>query len=144
MIEIEFEEPVEEACDCCGGKTTRLTRFVYKDGDAFAVYYGMYSDNHPESEVKLAVSLGEWGAGGTPEDRRSFGLILREAEDAYQVSVIDAEESPWREAEVIGRMLNRDEALKHPWIKDVFHITDHIVEDDSVIKEYLDSRGNDA
>jgi hypothetical protein len=144
MIEIEFEEPVDETCDCCGGKNTRLTRFVYKNGDAFAVYYGMYSDNHPESEVKLAISLGESGEGSTPEDRRSFGLILREAEDVYQVSVIDAEELPWREAKVIGRTLNRDEALKHPWIKDVFHITDQIVEDDSVIKEYFAGRGNAA
>jgi hypothetical protein len=34
MIDI-VEEPVHEACDCGGGTTTRLTRFVHKDGDAY-------------------------------------------------------------------------------------------------------------
>ena len=32
-------------------------------------------------------------------------------------------------------MLDRKEALKHPWIKEVFHITDHIVEEDKDVAE---------
>jgi hypothetical protein len=30
----------------------------------------------------------------------------------------------------LGRLLNRDEALAHPWCKEVFHITDHITQED--------------
>ena len=55
MIRIEFEDQVKERCECCGGTTTRLTRFVYKDNDAFAVYYAMFSDNHTEHEIKAAI-----------------------------------------------------------------------------------------
>ena len=51
MIEIELTEPNKSTCECCGGITTSLTRFVYKDGDAFAIYYVTFSDNHPESAV---------------------------------------------------------------------------------------------
>ena len=33
----EFEDPVEQACGCCGSPIISLTRFVYRNGDAFAV-----------------------------------------------------------------------------------------------------------
>jgi hypothetical protein len=36
-------------------------------------------------------------------------------------------------------MLDREEALAHPRIKDVFHITDHMVEDDPIIRTYLNA-----
>jgi hypothetical protein len=39
MLTIEFEKPHQSVCECCGGTTTSLTRFVYRDDDAFAVYY---------------------------------------------------------------------------------------------------------
>ena len=138
MITIEVDEPPKTArCDCCGGTTTRLTRFVEKDGDAFAVYYAAFSDEHPEREMKLAVGLGDWDDDAAPEDRRAFALVMRSVEGEYQVRVVDADESPWRNAEIIGRMLDREEALAHPWIGDVFHITDHIVEDDPVVRAYF-------
>ena len=138
MLTIETDEPpATTLCECCGGTTTRLTRFVYKDGDAFAVYYAMFSGNHPERVVRLAVGLGDWGDEAGPEDRRSFGLVMRSTDEAYEVTVVDADESPWRNSEIIGRMLDREEALAHPWIEDVFHITDHVVEEDPVIKAYF-------
>jgi hypothetical protein len=139
LITIDFEEPVKKACDCCGGITTRLTRFVYKDGDAFAVYYAMFSDSHPEREIKVAIGMGEWGEGSSPEDRRAFALKIRDGGTQYETMVVDAEESPWQGVEVIGCMLNRDEALGHVWIDEVFHITDHIVTDDPEIKAYFET-----
>jgi hypothetical protein len=48
--------------------------------------------------------------------------------------VIDASESPWKNAKVIGRILDRVEALAHPLIDEVFHITDHMVEDDALLR----------
>ncbi len=44
------------------------------------------------------------------------------------------------EMRVIGRTLNRDEALKHPLVKEAFHVTDHMVVDDLPIHEYLNGR----
>ena len=138
MIDIEFAEPVHEVCDCCEGTTTRLTRFVRKDGDAYAIYYAMYSDNHPERVVKLAVCLGEWAQDAEPVNRTAFALTMRCDESDYLLTVVDADESPWRGIRILGKMLNRDEALNHPWIKDVFHITDHVVTDDPEIKSYFE------
>ncbi|MCA1621580.1 MAG: hypothetical protein LC795_20370 [Acidobacteria bacterium] len=139
MLTIDVDEPpATTRCECCGGTTTRLTRFVNRDGDAFAVYYAMFSDDHPEREILLAVGLGDWDDEAPPEDRRAFALVMRSGEEAYEVTVVDAAESPWRDSAILGRMLDRDEALAHPWIEDVFHITDHMVKDDPAIKSYFE------
>jgi hypothetical protein len=43
-----------------------------------------------------------------------------------------------REAAILGRVLSREEALAHPRIKEVFHITDHIFAEDAPVKKYLE------
>lgn len=51
MLEIEFEPPKESVCDCCENTTIKLVRFVYQDGDAFAVYYAQFTRDHPEKRL---------------------------------------------------------------------------------------------
>ena len=126
MLTIEFEKPSSSTCECCSGRTTRLTRFVYRDGDAYAVYYAAFSDNHPDRVVSLVVSMGEWDDDASADRRLAFSLLLRSGPQTYSVTVVDGEESPWREAGFLGRFLSRPDALAHPWVKDVFHITDHV------------------
>lgn len=141
MLTFEFEPPSEsEPCECCGGRTVALTRFVYNDGDAYAIYYARFSRDHPERVVVATVSLGEWSEDSTPDQRVAFALELRATDKEYQVGLIDAEQSPWQKAKIIGRTLNRDEALAHPRVKEAFHITDHLVIDDALIREYLNAQ----
>jgi hypothetical protein len=139
-ITIEFEPPRESGpCECCGGTTTSLTRFVYKDGDAHAIYHARFSSNHPERIVKAAVSIGEWGEGSNPGQRTAFALELRAGAENYEVHVCDAAASPWSSADSLGPMLDREPALAHPLIDEVFHITDHAVLEDQPLKAYLDA-----
>ncbi len=121
-----------------------LTRFVYKDGDAHAIYYARFSDNHPARNVVATVSLGEWGEDAPPERRVAFALELRSGDTQYEVEVLDAERSPWRDVEIIGRTLDRQEALAHPFLAEVFHITDHMVVEDEPLREYLDGEDSPA
>ena len=137
MLTFKFESPDTSQCECCGGQTTVLTRFVYRDGDAHAVYYARYSDNYPDRVVTVTISLGEWGKGANPDQRVAFALEIHSTENEYQIGLIDAERSPWREAKILGRTLDRSEALAHPLVNEVFHITDHIVAEDTPIHEYL-------
>jgi len=61
MIDIEFEKPTEELCECCGNTTVRLTRFVYQDSDAFAVYYAQFTKAHEDKRLSGLIGLGELG-----------------------------------------------------------------------------------
>ena len=137
MIEIECEEPTFMKCECCGEQSTQLTRFVYQDGDAYAVYYAALQHGEPEPLVKMAVSLGDWGENAQPSERLAFALRLWAVGERAQVSITDAAESPWKDVALLGRFLDRSEALAHPWVKEVFHITDHVVVQDAVVRSYL-------
>ena len=139
-MSIEFEPPNQsEPCQCCGGLTTSLTRFVYKDNNAYAVYYAKFSNNHPERVVVATVSIGEWGEGSTQDQRVAFALELRASETEYQVGLIDAQFSPWQDAKTIGLTLNRKEALTHSLVNEAFQVTDQMVSDDVPIREYLNA-----
>ncbi|WP_293264950.1 hypothetical protein [Neptunomonas sp.] len=137
MIEIEFEEPKHEKCECCGNTTTQLTRFVYQDGDAFAVYYILFTEGHEDKVAYSLIGLGEWGEGGEPEMRTAFAVNIWDNDDNWAVTVTDKEESPWSHVEFLGKIVNREEALLHHWIKDVYHITDHIVAEDKLVIEFF-------
>jgi hypothetical protein len=135
VLTIEQDEPRRSLCECCGGTTTTLTRFVYRDGDAHAIYYARFSDNHPNASVDLLVSIGEHGEGTAEQDRVAFAMELRPGDG---VRVTDADESPWRDATVIGRILNRSEGLEHPLLREAFHIVDHAVLEDAPLRSYLE------
>jgi hypothetical protein len=141
MLEIEFEEPKESRCECCGNTTVRLTRFVYRDGDAYAAYYAQFTKQHDDKRVSGIIGLGAWGEGGSAEQRLAFPFQIRTDKDNFQVGLIDAQTSPWSDVTLLGRILDREEALKHEWIADVFHITDHMVTDDREITDYFQARG---
>lgn len=137
MLTFEFEEPTSATCECCGGMTTALTRFVYEDGNAYAIYYARFGLRHEPRHVEAVVSIGEWGEGSGPWDRVAFPLRVRATDRGYQVTVVDAGESPWQGVELLGRMLDRAEALQHERLQEVFHISDHMVWDDVPLREYL-------
>ena len=136
MIRIECEPAVSTTCDCCGTLTTRLTRFVYEDDAAHAAYYACFGEEHP-NDVRAIVSIGLWWGAGTPADRVAFALRLWQDDSRFGVTVEDATKSPWSHIELLGRMLERREALEHPRLTEVFHLTDHIFAEDAEIKAFF-------
>jgi hypothetical protein len=110
---------------------------VLEDGNAHAVYYALFTKHHAEKDLKGLIGLGEWGDDARPEDRLAFPFRIWLKDNSPVVTMVDSSESPWSHTTFLGRLLDRDEALAHPWIKEVFHITDHMITDDPVIKEHL-------
>lgn len=141
MLTFEFAEPKVARCECCGGEYSTLVRYVYKDGDAYAAYYARFSEAHREHPVYAIISLGDCGETSGPWDRIAFAVELWTADDECRVSVVDATKSPWKAATVLGRILDRDEALQHERLQEVFHITDHMTEDDAALRAYLKGAG---
>lgn len=135
--EIELSEPSASRCDCCGGLTVRLTRFVYRDGDAFAIYHAAYSNTHPDNELAMLVSLGDWGEDSDPSQRAAFYCRVRPTEDSYEVMLGDAAQSAWRDAEIIGEKLSREEALRHPWKATAFEVLDEAFLHDRSLRGFL-------
>jgi hypothetical protein len=141
--EIEFGEPDVSVCECCGGKTTRLTRFVTREENAFAVYFAVYSDGKHGGHVGVLVGFGPWGEEVSPSERTAFSFRIWATEDSYQVGLVDPDEDGWK-TDYLGVKLNRDEALNHPMKSETFDLSDHIVECDTPIIQYLNDWQNRA
>ncbi|MET0944828.1 MAG: hypothetical protein ABWY22_05440 [Flavobacterium sp.] len=135
MIRIEFEKPIKEICSCCNNEIVKLTRFVYKDEDAFAIYYLKFTKGHEDKHALGIISIGDWDT-DEPKNRFAFPFRIWTNEDNFQVGLMDKEDSHWKQ-DLLGNILDRKEALEHPLIQEVFHITDHIVEEDEVLIEYF-------
>lgn len=135
--EIEMAEPSLSRCECCGGLTVRLTRYVERDGEAFAIYYAMYANNHADNELAMLVSLGEWGEESEPSQRAAFYCRVRPTEESYEVMLDDAAGSAWRDAEIVGTKLSREEALFHPWKATAFEVLDEAFVQDPSLRGFL-------
>jgi hypothetical protein len=131
----EAKEPTY--CECCGNKTLTVHGFVYNNNDAYAVYFASWTIGHLERGVTMAIGLGQWGEGATPNQRRSVSLECRTTEEQIQFAVIDPGQSPLGRTEFLGRMLPRDAALKDAEIKEFFHIAEHVVHDDPRISSFI-------
>jgi hypothetical protein len=137
VYEIELSEPSAWTCGCCGGLTVRLTRFVYRDGDAFAAYYATYSNSHPDNEVAMLISLGDWAEDADPRQRVAFYCKVRSDDDSYQAMLGDAASSQWSDAAIMGRKLSREEALRHREKATAFEVLDEAFLQDQSLEGFL-------
>src|ERR1043165_6450781 len=110
MIEIQPEPASHSPCPCCGRTMVNLTRFVFRDGNAHAVYCAQYTPDHEKRLVSGIIGLGEWGEGTTPDQRLAFPFELWEDADDFHVRLVNAAETPWKDVTFLGRILDREEA----------------------------------
>ena len=132
-------------CHCCGKKSCVGHGFVYKNDDAYAVYYAGWSDAHPAKKVSIALALGGWDGGSTIDDRTCFGVEASEGKDEILFRVIEPDESPWPDTDLLGPMLTRNQGLSHPLLKEVFVIAENVLRGHLALRQYLaipDSNSN--
>jgi hypothetical protein len=133
--DIEFTDPAISRCECCGARRVRLTRFVTRNGSAFAVYYASYSNDHPEQELAMLISLGDWSDEADPSRRSAFLCRVR-ATDPYEVMLGDASTSLWSNVSVMGRLLTREEARAHSDKATAFAVLDEAMLRDACLKGF--------
>jgi hypothetical protein len=139
-LRLELGESGEAApCKCCDARSRTAHGFVYRDDDAYAVYYAGWSDEHPERGVTLAIAVGEWTEGSSPTDRVSIGMLAIPTPSSVDFKVMNPIDSPWGDTSLLGNMLGREQALAHPALKEAMHVAEHIVRDDMRVRRFLDS-----
>lgn len=136
---LEVGENVSSSiCHCCEKESSIGHGFIYKNGNAYAVYYAGWSHSHSDKNINFAIAIGEWADDSTPADRVSIGVEVFEGKPEIVCRVIDPEKSPWASTELLGDMISRSYAIKHPLLKEVFSIVEHIAHYHEAIREYLE------
>ena len=60
MLTFELgEEKEPTVCSCCGGVCHSAHGFIYRDGNAYAIYHATWSKSHPEAGVDIAIAFDE-------------------------------------------------------------------------------------
>lgn len=136
-IQIEPDRQVNEfTCADCGEPIQRVTGFIARDQDAFAVYFAScYHHNGHEAWIDVICSP-TWA--GSVNDRETFGC---------RVGPVDGRSEPgaslvtggaaFSDSETFGRKLTRDEALTHPRLPDFWEVVDHILTRDPLVREHV-------
>jgi hypothetical protein len=137
VLEIEpGAKVVEGSCDHCGQPMTRVTAFVFRDTDAYAVYYASCY-HHDGHEVWMdAVFSPTWDDGA--DDHFTFGCRFGSvAGQAEPAATLVSAAAAWGESRVFGHKLSREEALGHPMIDEFWELVDHILTHDPVVSAHL-------
>lgn len=138
MFSVEVGENEKPSrCDCCGQKSSTAHGFVYKNDKPHAVYYAGWADVHRDRGVTFALAIGKWDDESGSGDRVCFGLEAREGKDEIVFRVISPEESPWGCTDLLGKMLSRQDALKHALLKESYEITEMVIRDHPAIRDFL-------
>ena len=136
----EFEDPIEQACGCCGSPIISLTRFVYRNGDAFAVYKAALSFGSHERVADIVFNVGEgWGDNVSSHEHPEFALKAWCDDETFKFSVVEPHDSGWKPG-LLSSILSRKNQMDSPYIGEVFAMCDQIVVGDEVIIRYLSER----
>lgn len=137
MLEIEPGAQVAEGtCPDCGKPVTRVTGFIYNDGQAHAVYYASCY-HHAGHEVWIdAVFSPTWDE--YTDDHFTFGCRVGSIEGQTEpaASLVPAA-AAWGESRVFGHKLSRDEALAHPMLSEFWALVDHVLTHDKVVSTHI-------
>ncbi|UOQ88581.1 hypothetical protein MUN74_15095 [Agromyces endophyticus] len=137
MLEIEpGGDVVEATCDHCGQPMTRVTGFVYQDGDAHAIYIASCY-HHDGHEVWIdGVFSPTWA--DDADDHFTFGCRVGPVEgQAEPGASLVAAAAPFSDSATFGHKLTRDEALAHPRLGDFWALVDHLLTNDAVVSAHM-------
>lgn len=136
-IEIGEEEKSIECLEK-GTKDSVGHGFIYKNGDAYAIYMVGWSPARIEKKVSVAISIGDFDDDARIEDRTCFGVEVFPTGEEISFSFIDPEFSPWAKTESLGIMISKEEARSHPFKSELFLILEHALRNHKPVSDYLE------
>jgi predicted nicotinamide N-methyase len=112
--------------------TSRVWGYIYKLGDALAVYYVEWTPGH-ETNANLDLILGTWGDDAQVSDRQAVALEYRVIETGPAFMVIDADRRNIASNSLVSKALTRAEVIGTPLSAEIFAICDLIYLEDERI-----------
>jgi hypothetical protein len=136
LDEIEFELPEVGHCACCGARQEILTRYVTRNGNAFAIYKAVLTFGQHPHRAHMIAGFGRWEEDADPSERVAITFDLWSDEGAANITIVDERDSSWSSG-FLGKVLEREVALKHPLSREVFGLMNHVARCDEAVSAYL-------
>jgi hypothetical protein len=142
ILSLELGEQIADiGCSCCGGRHKSAYGFIYKDGDAYSLYYATLHTGHQEPSVGLTLSVGNWSDHNALEERQWIFLRVWPSEEEFKMEVLEPQLSQHYDSQSLGRALTREVALASPLLQEFFEVADYIIMNDPAVNSYLEASG---
>jgi hypothetical protein len=138
-LSIELGEKLAEV-ECESGSNHRSAYgFIYKDGDAFGLYFALLHIERQKPLVGLTLSIGKWWDDEAIDERSWVFLNVWSTPDSFHMGLMAPGLSRHFGHKDLGAPLDRQAALASPLRDQFFAIADFIVENDPAVNSYLNT-----
>jgi hypothetical protein len=134
---LDAGEEKTATCEHCGEPYRVIHGFVYEAGEPFAVYHAALYSRHPDDRASLAISLGDWSESATGAARERVGIAVWPTPERIEMHIDRGSESPWEDSDVLGRLLEREEAVSHPRRGDYLRVAEFVVMHDERLRRHM-------
>jgi len=103
-LEIELGGVSRYECPCCRLDSCTVHGFLYESNGKTSVYFAGYTHGHPKRCANLVLSVGGWGEGTTPADRKAIAMQAFLDDQGMTFTYPPSETSPWYGEDFLGVM----------------------------------------
>lgn len=139
-LNIELGEKLADiGCKECGGSHKSAFGFVYKNDDAYGLYFATLHIAHTRPSVGLTLSLGKWWDDEAVDERCWVFISIWPEADEYRMGLQDPNLSRHFNYAALGKPLDREAALNSSLRSDFFEVADYVTTNDPAVSSYLDT-----
>jgi hypothetical protein len=129
-------EPRTTTCAQCGRSALETTGFVYRGGDAFAIYHATLHNHDNVPQVDLAIGIGPWHTEAAVADASAFLAVWPESHE-IKFGFVDPIRSVWSSARLLRNQLTADQARASASRADMLRVAEGVVRDDPAVARHL-------
>jgi hypothetical protein len=130
-------EPRTTICERCGRAAVQTTGFVYRAGNAFAIYHATLHRHDNVHRIDLAIGIGTWQADDAVADVSAFLAVWPE-DDEIRFGFVDPAQSVWSGAGLLRNQLTAEQARVSTSRDDLLRVAEGVVKDDPAVARHLD------
>ena len=125
-------------CSDCGRSFSTVHGFLYREGDAYAVYHALLQREHPSTAVLTWRCRSEAGTRKLrASDRTRVGIRIWPDGDELKLHITAVDESSWGDSETFGRLMDRSDVLGTPTERDATPAAEFVLAHDERVREHL-------
>jgi hypothetical protein len=129
-------EPWSTTCAHCGRSALNSSGFLYRGGDAFAVYQATLHGHADRPEVDLGIGIGRWAEDDASADVSAF-ISVWATVDEIQFGFVNPDESVWGGSSLLANPLAADAARDSAIRSSMIEIAELVVREDPALARHL-------
>lgn len=110
--------------------------FVYRDGDAYAIYHATLHHHADGPRADLAIGIGQWDSDEAVADAAAF-VTIWSSDSEVQFGFVNPSDSGWSGGRLLQRGLTAAEARNSGLRPDFLYIAEAIVHTDMLLRDHL-------